>query len=90
MDGDVGGFKAILTLSHGDHGHGHEIQFEEHAHAAAGQATTKAADAGGRTTKTAKSDRAVILGLLTLLTFSPCEGFLPSTCPAYPMAGRAS
>ena len=28
-------------------------------------------------TNTAKSDRAVILGLLTLLTFSPCEGFLP-------------
>src|SRR5262245_59190824 len=26
---------------------------------------------------TAKSDGAVILGLFTLLTFSPCEGFLP-------------
>jgi nickel/cobalt exporter len=25
----------------------------------------------------ARSDRAVIVGLLALLTFSPCEGFLP-------------
>lgn len=63
--------------AHGDHGHSHEARLEEHAHVTAGQAVPKAADAGGRTTQPAKSDRAVILGLLTLLTFSPCEGFLP-------------
>lgn len=70
-------FKAILALSHGNHRHGHEVRFEEHAHAAAGQATTNAAVASGRTSEPAKSDRAIILGLFTLLTFSPCEGFLP-------------
>lgn len=58
-------FTARIALSHGDHAHHHDIRFEEHAHGA------PAAPAAPR------SDRAVILGLFMLLTFSPCEGFLP-------------
>ena len=54
---------------HGHHGHSHESPPGEHMQAPGVQAASN--------TKTAKSDRAVILGLLTLLTFSPCEGFLP-------------
>lgn len=57
-------FTAMVTLSHGDHAHGHEVRFEEHGDHAAPPTQ-------------GKSDRAVILGLFTLLTFSPCEGFLP-------------
>ena len=68
-------FKASLSLSHGDHAHRHEIRFEEHRHAAA--AKPAAAVAGQYARKAVKSDRGVILGLFTLLTFSPCEGFLP-------------
>jgi nickel/cobalt transporter (NicO) family protein len=65
-----------LGLAHGDHAHRHEVRFEEHPHAASVQpAPTARADQGPA--KASKSDRAVILGLFTLLTFSPCEGFLP-------------
>lgn len=53
---------------HGDHDHG------GHAHGSGGHDHAPDQEV---TTKTAKSDRAVILGLFTLLTFSPCEGFLP-------------
>ena len=61
-------FTASLSLLHGDHTHRHEIRFEEYRQAAAARAVEA---------ETAKSDRAVILSLFTLLTFSPCEGFLP-------------
>jgi len=67
-------FKAYLSLSHGDHGHRHEVRFEGHSHE--GHARPVAAKAGFPG-QTVKSDRAVILSLFTLLTFSPCEGFLP-------------
>lgn len=67
-------FVANLSLSHGSHAHNHEVRFEEHSHAPAGQAAAHGNQPVGATTK---SDKAVILGLLTLLTFSPCEGFLP-------------
>lgn len=60
-------FTASLSLSHGDHAHRHKVTFEEHGHAAAQPAAPNQA----------KTDKAVILGLFTLLTFSPCEGFLP-------------
>lgn len=69
-------FKAIVQLSHGSHAHNHEVQFEEHDHAHH--------DHGGCSHDSAavqppprKSDWAAILSLLALLTFSPCEGFLP-------------
>lgn len=69
-------FTASLSLSHGDHAHRHEVQFEKHQHAASAEpAATLKSD--GRSGGMVKSDGAVILGLLTLLTFSPCEGFLP-------------
>jgi len=69
-------FGSATRHDHGKHDH-HGHAHGEHTQAPAGQAAPKAADLGERTTKTAKSDRAVILGLFTLLTFSPCEGFLP-------------
>ncbi len=66
-------FTARVGLSHGAHAHHHEVRFEEHAHAAAAPAAGAApGQAGGL-----KSDRAVVISLFTLLTFSPCEGFLP-------------
>lgn len=69
-------FTASLGLSHGDHAHRHEVRFEEHEHAPAVQPAATA-QVGQRATGMIKSDKAVILGLFTLLTFSPCEGFLP-------------
>lgn len=54
---------------HGDHGH------DKPAHpqvTVAPKGATRMPPA-----KSAKSDTAVIFGLLALLTFSPCEGFLP-------------
>ena len=67
-------FKAIVHLSHGSHAHSHEIQFEEHSHHAHGGCNdhSKAAQPPPR-----KSDWAAMVSLLALLTFSPCEGFLP-------------
>lgn len=71
-------FKAIVQLSHGHHAHTHEVQFEEHDHGHAPH------DHGGcnHDSETIqppqrKSDWAAIVSLLALLTFSPCEGFLP-------------
>lgn len=65
-------FTAILSVPHGDHVHTYEIRFQE---------------AGGRelpkeaveivTPRGQVSDRVAITSLLTLLTFSPCESFLP-------------
>lgn len=69
-------FTASLGLSHGNHAHRHVVRFEEVQHpASTTPATTARVDQ--RSTGTVKSDRAVILSLFTLLTFSPCEGFLP-------------
>lgn len=69
-------FTASLSVSHGDHVHPHEVQFEEHQHATAAQPAA-ALSGDQRASGVVKSDRAVIVGLFTLLTFSPCEGFLP-------------
>lgn len=68
-------FTARVTLSHGDHAHDHVVRFVEHEHAGHGHAATAATPAS--TTSAPKSDKAVILSLFALLTFSPCEGFLP-------------
>ena len=70
-------FTARIDLSHGDHAHHHDVRFEEHHHAAPAQPAAIAAGAGRRKAAMARSDGAVILSLFTLLTFSPCEGFLP-------------
>ena len=53
-------------------GHGHAVDHAHHHHHHGDHDHAGAVEA-----ETAKSDRAIILGLFTLLTFSPCEGFLP-------------
>ncbi len=68
-------FTASLSLSHGDHAHDYPVRFAEHHHAAPAQVAAAGADP--RKAGTVRSDAAVILSLFTLLTFSPCEGFLP-------------
>ena len=70
-------FTANLGLTHGSYAYDHEVRFEEHQHAAAVQPAAAAVGVDRRPAGPVKSDRAVILGLFTLLTFSPCEGFLP-------------
>ncbi len=67
-------FKAILQLSHGSHAHTHEVQFEEHDQAHHGH---DGCNHGEAAMPPRKSDWAAIASLLALLTFSPCEGFLP-------------
>ena len=61
---------------HGEHGHHHQREdtasAQRHTHDHAHAHEPESAGAAART-----SDRAAILGLFTLLTFSPCEGFLP-------------
>ena len=71
-------FEATFALSHGSHAHRHVLRYVEHVHSAAPSADNMSATraAGGKAV-TARSDRAVIVSLFTLLTFSPCEGFLP-------------
>jgi ABC-type nickel/cobalt efflux system permease component RcnA len=71
-------FKVILQLSHGHHSHNHEVQFEEHDHGHAHHADDRC-DHENEVVQPPprKSDWAAILSLLALLTFSPCEGFLP-------------
>lgn len=66
-------FKAILQLSHGDHSHDYEVQFEERHHHDHGGCSH-----GNAATEppSRKSDWAAIASLLALLTFSPCEGFI--------------
>ncbi len=70
-------FTANLSLSHGSHAHDHKVRFEEHSHTASAGHSAAARQGNQRINAAAKSDKVVILGLLTLLTFSPCEGFLP-------------
>ncbi len=69
-------FKAILELSHGSHAHPHEVQFREHAHAEHAHAGC-GHDSEAVQPQQRRSDRAATISLLALLTFSPCEGFLP-------------
>lgn len=66
-------FRASVKLSHGDHAHIHDVHFQEHGHqhGEGGHACENSHP------KAPKSDWAAIVSLLALLTFSPCEGFLP-------------
>lgn len=69
-------FSVIVELRHGDHAHQHKVQFvEDHHHGEHGHA--HGAESAPQPPAKAKSDWAAILGLFTLLTFSPCEGFIP-------------
>ncbi len=74
-------FKACLTLAHGGHGHHYDIQYAEHGdghdHPGHGDDHKDHENCGERPFVSGRSDIAVIIGLLALLTFSPCEGFLP-------------
>lgn len=65
-------FTAVLSVPHGDHVHTYEIRFQE----SGGMELPKEA-VEIVTPRTHVSDRVAITSLLTLLTFSPCEGFLP-------------
>lgn len=69
-------FKVILQLSHGSHAHTHEGQFEEHDHAHHAHGACDH-DSEAVHPPPRKSDWAAMVSLLALLTFSPCEGFLP-------------
>jgi ABC-type nickel/cobalt efflux system permease component RcnA len=74
------GHQHLFGHAHGGHGHSHDHDHDhdhphdhghEHDH---GHSAPSAVPAGR---DRSKSDAAVILGLLAVLTFSPCEGFLP-------------
>ncbi|MGI8965449.1 MAG: hypothetical protein ACR2H1_05090, partial [Limisphaerales bacterium] len=74
-------FKAIVKVAHGNHVHDHEVPFvEAHDHAGHHHAspihTEKDALASDQQPKPT-SDWVAIGSLFALLTFSPCEGFLP-------------
>ena len=73
-------FQAIVRLSQGGHVHTHEVPFVEHDHGhahAAHEPETIAEELAQAQPPPPKSDWAAITSLLALLTFSPCEGFLP-------------
>lgn len=71
-------FQALITLSHGDHAHTFGVPFEEHDHTHGNHDHGDRACCHGEFTgRSPQSDWAAIASLLALLTFSPCEGFLP-------------
>src|SRR5207244_7534860 len=66
--------------AHFFHGYGHEhahLGSHAHAHGAAHEDNETLAQAVTAPPPPRRSDRAAILSLLALLTFSPCESFLP-------------
>jgi threonine/homoserine/homoserine lactone efflux protein len=66
-------FLAILRVPHGDHVHAYETHFHERGeHNQPEETVEVVAPQRGRI-----SDRVAITSLLALLTFSPCESFLP-------------
>jgi ABC-type nickel/cobalt efflux system permease component RcnA len=70
-------FTARLTLAHGNHGHHYDVQYTEHDHGHDHSDHEDHTNCGEKPFVSGRSDKAVIIGLLALLTFSPCEGFLP-------------
>jgi hypothetical protein len=66
-------FTAILSVPHGNHVHAYETHFHGRSeHKPAEETIEVVAPQRGRV-----SDRVAITSLLALLTFSPCESFLP-------------
>jgi len=66
-------FRAVLNVPHGNHVHAYETHFHQPADQHAPEETIEiVAPQRGRV-----SDRVAIGSLLALLTFSPCESFLP-------------
>ncbi|MFZ2277863.1 MAG: hypothetical protein WAW39_08685 [Prosthecobacter sp.] len=67
-------FQALVRFSHGGLMNEHAVAFVEHEH---GHAHEGCGHGEAPTPPSPKSDWAAIASLFTLLTFSPCEGFLP-------------
>jgi ABC-type nickel/cobalt efflux system permease component RcnA len=68
-------FRVFLELGHGNHVHRHELEFvEDHHH---GEHSHDCAEVEVKPPAPAKSDWAAMVSLFVLLTFSPCEGFIP-------------
>lgn len=65
-------FTVVLGLIHGDHQHTYEARFPEPREKDTNGETVDIVTPRGRV-----SDRVAITSLLMLLTFSPCESFLP-------------
>lgn len=68
-------FTALVELRHGDHAHEHRIEFVEHHHH--GESDHAHSLEAVKPPAPAKSDWAAMTSLFILLTFSPCEGFIP-------------
>jgi ABC-type nickel/cobalt efflux system permease component RcnA len=68
-------FTVFVELRHGSHAHKHKIQFTEHHHH--GEHGHDHSETEAKPPAPAKSDWAAMGGLFVLLTFSPCEGFIP-------------
>ncbi|MCE5295452.1 MAG: hypothetical protein LLF94_12695 [Chlamydiales bacterium] len=58
-------------------GHKHSDNDQAHSHPHEGSQAQESGCQEPHTLKSGRTDPAVIIGLLALLTFSPCEGFLP-------------
>ncbi len=68
-------FTVFVELRHGGHAHRHEVQFvEHHDH---GEHGHEHAAQDAKPPAPAKSDWTAMVSLFVLLTFSPCEGFIP-------------
>ena len=72
-------FTVLIELRHGGHTHEHAVEFVEHNHdhGAHGHAHAPEPVAAPQSVFHAQSDWAAMVSLFTLLTFSPCEGFIP-------------
>ena len=65
-------FTAVLNVPHGNHVHAYETHFHQPADQKPEETIEIVAPQRGRV-----SDRLAVTSLLALLTFSPCESFLP-------------
>jgi len=71
-------FTALLDLRHDDHVHRHELVFCQHEHPGHDHGVHAPADEDEAPAPvTPRSDWAAFVTLFALLTFSPCEGFVP-------------
>ena len=68
-------FRVFLEVGHENHVHKHEVEFIEHHHH--GEHGHDHAEPEVKLPAPVKSDWAAMVSLFVLLTFSPCEGFIP-------------